>query len=76
MSPGTEHFKLDYEAISGLSESEKMQHYEMKFNEWINLISSQLNDDSEVRKDEKDAGPATELIYWRSRMQKITNWSE
>jgi len=33
-----------------------MQHYEQKFNEWINTISSALNDDSEVRKDDKDAG--------------------
>lgn len=40
MSPGTEHFKLDYDTIASYNESEKMQHYEMKFNEWINLISS------------------------------------
>lgn len=76
MSPGTEQFKLDQDAIQNFNESEKMQHYEQKFNEWINSISSSLNDDSEVRKEDKDAGPTSELVYWRSRMQKITNWSE
>ena len=56
MSPGTEQFKLDSETIQNLNESERMQHYEQKFAEWINTISSALNDDSEVRKDDKDAG--------------------
>jgi len=40
-----------------------MQHYEQKFNEWINTISSALNDDSEVRKDDKDAGKQTNMDY-------------
>jgi len=35
-----------------------------------------LESESDVKKDKKDEGPRTELEYWRTRMQKITNWSE
>lgn len=48
----------------------------MKFNEWINKIFQMLQSEADVKKDKKDEGPHTELEYWRTRMQKITNWSE
>jgi len=33
-----------------------------------------LNDDSDQKKEQPDAGPKVELEYWKSRMQKITGF--
>ncbi|KAL4465245.1 hypothetical protein ABPG74_001959 [Tetrahymena malaccensis] len=75
VNPASRQIKRDLEVISCLSESEKIMQYELKFNEWMNLINNQLMDDSYLLKEESDAGPATELNYWRNRAQQIANWS-
>ncbi|KAL4479549.1 hypothetical protein ABPG72_018535, partial [Tetrahymena utriculariae] len=76
VNPTNSQIKLDLEAISCLSETEKMQQYQLKFNEQMCIIKNQLDDDSYFSKEEKDEGPASELKYWRNRAQQIANWSD
>lgn len=77
MTPSHDLFKLDTEELAKYeTESGKIEYYNRKFVQWIDKIKKMLNDDSEQRKDTQDAGPSTELEYWRLRMQKITNWNE
>ena len=53
-----------------------MNFYERKFQQWLNIINSKLNDDSEQKKENQDAGPLVEIDFWRIRMQKITSYCE
>ena len=80
MSPGQELFKLEPEEMArfntSANEGAKIAYFEKKFGQWIGTINSLLSDDTDLRKDKPDDGPHTELEYWRSRMQKITNWNE
>lgn len=80
MNPGQDLFKLDSEEMARISqsgnESLKIEYYSRKFSEWVNKIFQLLSDDSDLRREKPDDGPHTELEYWRTRMQKITNWSE
>ena len=80
MSPGQELFKLDPEDVARFNNSandqEKIPFFEKKFSQWLQTIGNLLADDSDQRREPPDPGPDVELDYWRSRMQKITNWSE
>jgi dynein heavy chain len=69
-------FKLEEEEKTTAVNNQNTKFFEDTFQKWINNISNYLNDDSDSRKDQADAGPTSELDYWRGRMQKITNWSE
>lgn len=81
MSPGEELFQIDEEElkrISNLSPNERIQYYENKFESWLKNIQVLLSSEREAKSDNNDPGPGpkTELEYWRTRMQEITNWSE
>jgi dynein heavy chain len=79
MSPSQELFKLEkdqVDRVAKMSEDEKMAFYETTFERWIKKIDEMLLVDNEPKKEEMDVGPRTELEYWRTRMQRITNWSE
>ena len=81
MSPGEEYFKIAPEEltrISNLPQNEKIHEFENKFEAWIKIIENLLNTEREVKNENSDPGPGpkTELEYWRTRMQEITNWSE
>jgi len=64
MEPGKEHFKLDPEELNrymNLSESERIQFFETKFEAWIKIIERFLNSEAEPRNEGIDPGPKTEL---------------
>jgi len=58
------------------NEKEKIEFLQRHFARWLDEIEKLLKDDWEQRKESPDAGPRTELEYWRSRMQKITSLNE
>jgi dynein heavy chain len=80
MTPKLENFKLDPEELAryeNAPDSEKIPFFEQKFEYWIKNIENFFNEEKPNKSNEEtDPGPKTELEYWRSRMQEITNWSE
>lgn len=68
MEPGQEHFKIkpeELQKIQSLSESERIQRFEEKFDEWIKTIEKFLNTEPEPKNEGPDAGPKTELEFWK-----------
>jgi hypothetical protein len=64
MSPGQEYFKIDPEdlaKVNNLPESERIQFFENKFEQWIKIIEGFINDDNDTKPEAQDAGPKTEL---------------
>lgn len=59
-----------------MSESERIQKFEEKFDMWIKSIEAFLNTEVKPKNEGADPGPKTELEFWRERIQTITNWSE
>ena len=78
MEPGQEHFKIkseELQRLQGMSESERIQRFEEKFDEWIKTIERFLSTEPEPKNEGLEPGPKTELEFWKERMQTITNWS-
>ncbi len=64
MEPGKEHFKITPEELNrygSLSESERIQKFEEKFEAWIKAIERFLNTEPEQRNEGLEPGPKTEL---------------
>ena len=79
MEPGQEHFKIkpeENDRLKGMTESERIQRFEEKFDEWIKTIERFLSTEPEPKNEGPEPGPKTELEFWKERMQTITNWSE
>jgi dynein heavy chain, axonemal len=79
MEPGQEHFKIkpeELQRLQSMSESERIQRFEEKFDEWIKTIERFLSTEPEPKNEGLEPGPKTELEFWKERMQTITNWSE
>lgn len=79
MEPGQEHFKIkseELQRLQGMTESERIQRFEEKFDEWIKTIERFLSTEPEPKNEGLEPGPKTELEFWKERMQTITNWSE
>lgn len=55
------------------SDADYVAHYEGLIAEWIKLIEEYLEETSEGRWENSDAGPHTELEYWRGRNQRLTS---
>ena len=80
MAPKQENFKIDPDELAryeNMPDSEKIPFFEAKFDQWIKTIETFFNEEKPSKiNEEADPGPKTELDYWRSRTQEITNWSE
>jgi dynein heavy chain len=50
--------------------------FERIFNEWSEQIQKALEGVDAVKKDEKNSGPADELLQWKQRMRMLTGISE
>lgn len=50
--------------------------FERIFNDWSEQIQEALEGADAERKEERNAGPAEELLYWKQRMRKLTGISE
>jgi dynein heavy chain len=50
--------------------------FERIFNEWSDQIQKALEGVDAAKKDEKNSGPADELLYWKQRMRMLTGISE
>jgi len=53
-----------------------IDEFERLFNGWNEKIEQSLEAAESEMKDEKDAGPMQELLYWKQRMRKLTCISE
>jgi dynein heavy chain len=53
-----------------------IDEFEKLFNGWNEKIEQSLEAAESEMKDEKDAGPMQELLYWKQRMRKLTCISE
>jgi dynein heavy chain len=68
-------FELDN--VKEAAESEKVvAHYEKLMEEWIQQIEEYVEESPDGRWESNDAGPHTELEYWRGRNQKLTSINE
>jgi dynein heavy chain len=56
--------------------SKMIDEFERLFNGWNEKIEQSLEAAESEMKDEKDAGPMQELLYWKQRMRKLTCISE
>ena len=64
MQPGKEHFEIRPEELNKLmnmSEAERIQKFEEKFDMWIKAIEAFLNSEVKQRNEGLDPGPKTEL---------------
>ena len=50
--------------------------FERIFNDWSEQIQEALEGADAERKEERNAGPQEELLYWKQRMRKLTGISE
>ncbi|CAG9316033.1 unnamed protein product [Blepharisma stoltei] len=53
-----------------------VSYYEKLLDEWIQQIEAYVEESTESRWESNEAGPHTELEYWRSRNQKLTSINE
>ena len=53
-----------------------LKHFEEIFNQWIEEIEKFIEDTESAKQEDKDAGPKSELEFWRKRTQKLTCISE
>jgi len=58
------------------NEKERLEFLQRHFAKWLDEIERHLRDDADQRREGPEPGPRTELVYWRGRMQRITNLSE
>lgn len=56
--------------------NEMLTHFENIFTEWTEQIEKFIEDTESTKQEDKDAGPKSELEFWRKRMQKLTCISE
>jgi dynein heavy chain len=57
--------------------NQMITEFEKIFNEWSEKIQEALEDAAnDQKKDDRTAGPAQELHYWKQRMRKLTGISE
>jgi hypothetical protein len=68
MEPGKEHFEISKEEMDrlmALSESERIQKFEERFDAWIKSIEAFLNTEVKPKNEGNEPGPKTELEFWR-----------
>ena len=58
------------------NDKERIEFLQSKFSKWLEDIDRLLKDDSDQKREPPDAGPRTELDYWKGRMQRITSLNE
>jgi len=57
-------------------EPELVSHYESLLEDWCKQIEEYLEETPDGRWDGNEAGPHTELEYWRGRLQRLTSITE
>lgn len=58
------------------SDAEVVAHYENLVDDWCNATEALLAESEQSRQESEDAGPDTELDYWRTRMGKFNSVTE
>lgn len=53
-----------------------LTHYENLLSEWNKQIEDVIEETPDSRWESNDAGPHTELEYWRTRNQRLTSIAE
>ena len=71
-------FETDHRSAQHRSreDPELVQHFEELLEEWCARIEGYLQEDSTTYDSTSEAGPLTELEYWRRRMQRLTSVTE
>ncbi|KAH8068253.1 dynein light chain binding protein [Aureococcus anophagefferens] len=63
----------DVDAVTAAADPAIVTHYIELLEEWCASIEVYLGDTDRSRWETTDSGPATELEYWRRRMQRLTS---
>ena len=63
----------DVDAVTAAADPAIVTHYIELLEEWCASIEVYLGDTDRSRWESSDSGPATEVEYWRRRMQRLTS---